>query len=37
MFKVSESHYAATWLLHPNAAIARDEIKAKEEKLIIHE
>ena len=37
MFKVSESHYAATWLLHPKAAIARDEINAKEEKLIIHE
>lgn len=37
MFKVSESHYAATWLLHPKAAIAREEIRAKEEKLVIHE
>lgn len=37
MFKVSESHYAATWLLHPKAAIAREEIRAKEEKLDINE
>ena len=37
MFKVSKSHYAATWLLHPKAAIAREEIRAKEEKLDINE
>ena len=37
MFKVSESHYAATWLLHSKAAIAREEIRAKEEKLDINE
>lgn len=37
MFKVSEEHYAATWLLHPSAVRARAKIKAKEEKLFINE
>ena len=31
MFKVSESHYAATWLLHPKASKIREEIKINEE------
>lgn len=31
MFKISESHYAATWLLHPNAVKAREEIRTKKE------
>ena len=31
MFKVSESHYAATWLLHPKASRVREEIKINEE------
>ena len=26
MFKVTETHYAATWMLHPNAKKARETL-----------
>lgn len=33
MFKISESHYAATWLLHPKASKAREQIRINEEQV----
>lgn len=33
MFKISESHYAATWLLHPKASKAREQIRVNEEQV----
>lgn len=31
MFKISETHYAATWLLHPKASKVREEIRVNKE------
>lgn len=33
MFKVSDSHYAATWLLHPKASKVREEIRINKEQV----
>lgn len=33
MFKISESHYAATWLLHPKARKAREQIRINGEQV----
>lgn len=33
MFKVSESHFAATWLLHPKASKERDKIRIVKEQV----
>lgn len=33
MFKISETHYAATWLLHPKASKVKEKIRINEEQV----